>query len=293
MDPASLPAPALPAPVRIGVAGDWHGNTGWAVRAIRRICAQLPAGSPRIVLHLGDFGIWPDRGGAEFLARTDAALAAAGAQLWFVDGNHEDHAMLGRLSPGPDGRCPVTDRIWHLPRGYRWEWHGRRWLALGGAVSLDRAERTAGRDWWPEEEISAAQAAVVTAAGPADVLVSHDCPAGIEHAFTAPPPAWSRADVARARQHQELLAGVAAAVRPSVVLHGHLHEYYRRTVDLGWGPVSVTGLDCDNAQHGNWGILDLAALRWDRLQGQLLTGLARSLARRAVPPAGQHAARHR
>ena len=40
--------------------------------------------------------------------------------------------------PGPDGREQVTGRIWHLPRGHRWRWHGRDWLALGGAVSLDR-----------------------------------------------------------------------------------------------------------------------------------------------------------
>jgi len=282
-----------PVPARIGVAGDWHGNTGWAVRAIRRICAQLPGDGPRIVLHLGDFGIWPDRRGTEFLARTDAALADAGAQLWFVDGNHEDHGMLGRLTPGPDGRSPVTGRIWHLPRGYRWQWHGRRWLALGGAVSLDRAERTAGRDWFADEEISAGQAAAAVAGGRADVLVSHDCPAGIEHAFTAVPPAWSRSDVARSERHRERLAGVAAAVRPAVLLHGHLHEYYQRTVDLGWGPVAVTGLDCDNAQQGNWGILDVTSLRWERLHGQLLTSLARNLARRAAPGAGQHAARRR
>jgi hypothetical protein len=281
-----------PAPARIGVAGDWHGNTGWAVRAIRRLCAQLPPGAPRIVLHLGDFGIWPDRGGADFLARADAALADAGAQLWFVDGNHEDHAMLGRLAPGADGRRLVTDRIWHLPRGYRWQWHGRRWLALGGAVSLDRAERTAGRDWWPEEEITGAQAAAVAAAGRADVMVTHDCPAGIAHAFTAPPPTWSRADVARSDRHRELLAGVAAAVRPAWLMHGHLHVYYRRTVDLGWGPVAVTGLDCDSAQQGNWGILDVTRMRWERLHGQVLASLARNLASRAGP-GGQHAGHRR
>jgi hypothetical protein len=270
-----------PTPTRIGVAGDWHGNTGWAVRAIRRSCAALPADAPKIVLHLGDFGIWPDRGGQEFLARADEALASAGAQLWFVDGNHEDHAMLARLRPGADGRSRVTDRIWHLPRGYRWSWHGRQWLALGGAVSPDRAERTAGRDWWPEEEITAGQAAAVVAGGPADVMVTHDCPAGISHAFTAPPPSWARADIVRGDRHRQRLADVAGAVRPRWLMHGHLHEYYRRTVDLGWGPVTVTGLDCDGAQHGNWGILDITQLRWERLHGRPLTSLARSFAGRA------------
>jgi Calcineurin-like phosphoesterase len=144
-------------PDRIGVAGDWHGNTAWATRAIRKMASLLPPG-PRVIVHLGDFGIWPGPDGHDYLTALTGALADADAELWFVDGNHEDFTELARLRPGPDGRSPVTDRIWHLPRGYRWRWHGREWLALGGAVSVDRALRTAGVDWWPEEEITWRQA---------------------------------------------------------------------------------------------------------------------------------------
>jgi hypothetical protein len=56
----------------------------------------------------------------------------------------------------------LAGRIWHLPRGHRWRWHGRDWLALGGAVSLDRGVRTAGVNWWPEEEITWRQAGPVS-----------------------------------------------------------------------------------------------------------------------------------
>ena len=110
-------------PGRIGVAGDWHGNTAWATRAVRKMAALLPADGPRVIVHLGDFGIWPGPGGQEYLARLDAALAEAGAELSFVDGNHEDFSQLARLQPGPDGREQVTERIFHLPRGHRWRWH--------------------------------------------------------------------------------------------------------------------------------------------------------------------------
>jgi len=30
-------------PERIGVAGDWHGNTAWATRAVRKMAALLQA----------------------------------------------------------------------------------------------------------------------------------------------------------------------------------------------------------------------------------------------------------
>ena len=95
-------------PGRIGVAGDWHGNTAWATRAVRKMAALLPADGPRVIVHLGDFGIWPGPGGQEYLARLDAALAEAGAELSFVDGNHEDFTQLGRLRPGPAG----WRRVW-------------------------------------------------------------------------------------------------------------------------------------------------------------------------------------
>lgn len=267
-------------PERIGVAGDWHGNTAWATRAVRRICALLPPGGPRVIVHLGDFGIWPGREGREYLSRLDAVLAAGHAELWFVDGNHEDFAQLARLRPGPDGREQVTDLIWHLPRGHRWRWRGRDWLALGGAVSLDRAGRTAGANWWPQEEITRPQAESVIARGPADVMVTHECPAGIEHAFPPPPTWWSPADLRRSDAHRGLLRDVVLAVRPRWLMHGHLHLAYQRRVDLGGGPIEVTGLDCDGAESGNWAILDVAAMRWLRFQGRPVRNTLRSLVSR-------------
>lgn len=267
-------------PERVGIAGDWHGNTTWATRAVRKIAAALPAEGPRIIVQLGDFGIWPGRDGAEYLARLDAALAEADAELWFLDGNHEDFDELARLRPGPDGREQVTDRIWHLPRGYRWRWHDREWLALGGAVSLDRAGRTAGTDWWPEEEITPRQAGAVIEAGLADVMLTHECPAGVQHDFPPPPRWWASADLRRNDAHRSMLREVVLAVRPSWLVHGHLHIGYRREVDLGAGPVEVTGLDRDGAEHSNWAILDVADMRWLRFQGKPVTNLVRAIAGR-------------
>jgi hypothetical protein len=258
---------------RVGIAGDWHGNVAWATRAVRQICRS----GPRVILHLGDFGIWPGREGRDYLFRLDAALAAASAELWFVEGNHDDFTQLARLPPGPDGREQVTERIWHLPRGYRWRWGDRDWLALGGAVSLDRAVRTAGVDWWPEEEITRRQAESVIAGGPADVMVTHECPAGIEHAFPPPPPQWAPADLRRSDAHQSLLREIVVAVRPRWLMHGHLHLGYQRRVDLGGGSIEVTGFDCDGAETGNWAVLDIARMRWLSFQGKPISNAMRRL----------------
>ena len=81
-------------PRRIVVAGDWHGNEEWAVSVIRRIPTLLAGEDQRLILHLGDFGIWPGQAGQVYLDRVSHALAEADAELWFVDGNHEDFARL-------------------------------------------------------------------------------------------------------------------------------------------------------------------------------------------------------
>jgi hypothetical protein len=172
------------------------------------------------------------------------------------------------------------ERIWHLPRGCRWRWHDREWLALGGAVSLDLARRTPGQDWWPEEEITWRQAGAVISAGPADVMVTHECPAGVEHTFPPPPSWWAAADLRRSDAHRALVREVVLAVRPHWLMHGHLHIGYQRRVDFGSGPVEVTGLDCDGAEHSNWAILDVASMRWISFQGKPLSNAVRSLTSR-------------
>jgi hypothetical protein len=259
-------------PERIGVAGDWHGNTPWAVKAVQKMAGFLPA--PRIIVHLGDFGIWPGPSGASYLAQLNDALASVAAELWFVDGNHEDFTQL---RPDSSDRYQLTERIWHLPRGYRWVWQDRTWLALGGAVSLDRARRTEGRDWWPAEEITVRQAGAAITAGRADVMVTHECPAGISHDFPPPPSWWAASDLRRSDAHRALMREVVLGVRPGWLMHGHLHIGYQREVDLGAGPVQVTGLDCDGAETMNWGILDVTAMRWTRFQGRPLSNVIRSL----------------
>lgn len=255
-------------PRRIVVAGDWHGNEEWAVSVIRRVPTLLAGESQRLILHLGDFGIWPDKAGRVYLDRVSEALAQAGAELWFVDGNHEDFDRLDQLDrkPAADGRVVVAPRIMHLPRGHRWTWHGLTWLACGGAVSLDRAVRIEDLDWWPQEEITTAQEVAISNSGHADVMVCHDCPSGVAHTFAHPPPDWAPEDLARNDAHRRRLQRIVDAVMPAYLMHGHLHRAYQRTCDFGYGPVKVTGLDADNRLR-NFAALDVTTMRWDVRSG--------------------------
>lgn len=241
-------------PRRVMVAGDWHGNADWAVRMTRTARELLRDEPDPLIVHCGDFGIWPGVFGEAYQAVVRDACERYGVRIWFADGNHEDFTQLESFR----NASPVR---W-LPRGCRWTWHGRTWLALGGGVSLDRAIRVEGRDWWPEEEITEEQAAEAVAGGPAHVMVTHDCPSGVVHSFPPPPSFWDLRDLARSDRHRERLQGVVDAVRPRWVLHGHLHRSYQLTASFGYGSCEVTGLDCDGGDGPNWAVLDVRRMTW-------------------------------
>src|SRR5258706_14522292 len=96
----------------------------------------------------------------------------------------------------PGGRVPVRPNIHHLPRGYRWDWHGRTWLACGGGVRLDKGARTEGPDRGPEEEVKSGQEAALVGGGQADGVGSQDCPSPRAHTFPPPPPGGAPAELA-------------------------------------------------------------------------------------------------
>ena len=114
-----------------------------------------------------------------------------------------------------------------------------------------------------EEEITDEQEARVIAGGHADVMVCHDCPAGVVHAFGPRPPEWAETDLARSERHAQRLQRVVDAVQPSHLMHGHLHMAYQRVCDFGWGPVEVTGLDRDGGRGPNWAVLDVKSMTWE------------------------------
>lgn len=240
----------------VALAGDWHGNLAWAQKMIR-LAKQNEA---VVIVQLGDFGYWrPDPSTRKYLFRVERLLGELDMKLLWIDGNHEDHRRLAALSLADDGTRPFSDHVLHLPRGYRFtvtdETGGSyTWLAVGGAVSVDKQWRTPGRSWWPEEAINADEVAVAINGGPVDVLISHDAPSGV----VVPDRRvgdWP-ADVLReAEQHRVLLRRIVDQVRPRELWHGHYHVSYDAALSLpsGAGPRQtswVHGLDRDDSDPG-------------------------------------------
>lgn len=238
-------------------AGDWHANTEWA----RRMIGYSKKHGAEVIIHLGDFG-W--RFQQSFVAEVQQSLRRTGLRLYFIDGNHEDFPKLQSFSLTGDGTRKLAPNLFHLPRGHRFTVHGLRMLACGGGVSVDKHRRVPGQSWWPDEQITAADIAACENGGAADVLLTHDCPAGVDIPHlekTSPyfPPEALR----ESALHRTKLLAIAAATRPALLFHGHYHRAYTARVNLGWGPMRVEGLDCDasSQDEDNVAVYDTDRLR--------------------------------
>jgi len=246
----------LETPSRIALAGDWHANDRWAACAIDYAKDE----GADVIIHVGDFAYDYSR---KFLMTVDRALADYGIPLLFVEGNHDDPGAL-RGPLGPDGLRQLAPHIWHIPRGFRWQWGDVTFLGCGGAHSVDRQRRTPGVSWWPEEAITDEDVRRCVDGGPVDVLISHDCPTGV----TIPgiddassPPYWPALEILRATEHRAVLRQIVDGCQPRTIVHGHYHRFYETVAELGYGAVRVMGLDCDGGDFAaNVQVVDLKDL---------------------------------
>lgn len=222
--------------MRIAFAGDWHGNFRYTQKAL----SYAAEGGADVVIQVGDFGVWSPY---NYVRAVGEEAALLGLQVFFVDGNHEDHPWLNaqptRLC---DGFRVLHDNVAHIPRGTIWEWDGTTFLGLGGAHSVDRQWRTPSVDWFPEETLTYGQLFEASQALNIDVMVTHDCPAGVEIPGIAGNPfGFPKEEIALADKHREMLGYVVDNVKPGVLVHGHYHVNYS---DMR-GETSIIGLDCD------------------------------------------------
>lgn len=249
----------------VAIAGDWHGNTRWALARI----AEVAANGVALILHLGDFGIWPGPSGRVYIDKLEDACAEHSVGIWVTPGNHEDWGSLTRLWARPEhsGRpLHVSKHIAILPRGHRFTLEGRSFVSLGGAPSVDLEYRERNKDWWAEEAITPEDVATVIDGGYADVMLGHDAPLA---PYEVPQVArirsetgtWPAHALAYARSGAELMHEAFLGVAPRLFAHGHYHVVDETTVRLPGADhdTNIWSLNCDGVD-GNLRFLDLATL---------------------------------
>lgn len=240
---------------QFAVIADWHANTHWA----QHILNELAYRDISVIIHLGDYGYDFDE---YYLQTQNDILEKYDMLLMFIDGNHEHFDYLETIPIAEDGTRKITDRIWHLPRGFRWEWDEIKFLGLGGSISIDKKQRIPGFSWWEQEAITAVDVRKAINGGKADVVLTHDVPEGVDISRLIY--GWLPEDIQREADLQRAyLREVAEHVQPTHWYHGHYHRRHRAELTLENGnKCEVTGLDCDGSSfYENVEIIDLRSLK--------------------------------
>lgn len=230
----------------VGLAGDFHGNTRWAVSVLEFFAER----EIKTVYQLGDFGIWPGADGKAFLDEMKDACKRLGITLWITPGNHEDWTQI-EDDKWTERQVLAEGEGWEvalLPRGYAWELDGRSFISLGGAPSIDFQWRKEGKSWWPEEAIEPKH---LERLDKADVMLAHDAPDGstqqVQDIISGNPMGWPQDGLDYCAVGRNLMNQAVAIVEPKLFAHGHYHVFgYRKDEDTGqvWlalGPDGVAG----------------------------------------------------
>lgn len=214
---------------QIGLLGDVHGDIEALLAAVDFMAAQ----DVRVLIQLGDLGLLWDNGHWQGdVNRVSKHLVAQKVTLAWVDGNHDFHPLINSFPVNEDGLRPIALNIVHLPRGYRTVLSsGKSFAALGGANSIDRAQRSA-KTWWAEEAITEDDLARLSDER-AEILVGHDAPRDIltlDRALAATDKYWSPSALAYARDGRATFDRGLRMAAPSLYVGAHYHVHIDETV---------------------------------------------------------------
>lgn len=221
----------------VGVAGDWHGDTYFAHLAL----ATFARAGVTEVLQLGDFGLWPGNSGRKFLYKVNKYCDAYGITLYVTLGNHEDYTQVEKMVPVPgvEGFVynPDYPNIYFAVRGARWVWNDVSFVSLGGANSIDFTGRTEWISWWRDEQITLGDVYRTVQGGHADIMLTHDCPAGVDlfSNHRSDNQGWSPTQLRYAQESRMMLRQAVDSVKPDYLFHGHYHKHYDLVSELNDG----------------------------------------------------------
>ena len=207
-------------PDRVLVCGDWHGSTVHMKAALN---LAKNTGCTTVV-HVGDLG-WRfgTRSEHTFDLPLMEELEKRDLHLVWADGNHDRHDLLRALPLRADGfaDCGGTGRLLWAPRAHRWEWSGRVFAAMGGAMSVNYNNLTEGVTVFRALEEVHPEDVERLGTDPVDVMISHEVPAGVPLTKTMSFPFWIEE---QAHQSRALLAQAVENTRPKLAFAGHWHQ---------------------------------------------------------------------
>ena len=140
----------------IYITGDTHIPIDIGKLAEDRFAEQFFMSKEDYLIICGDFGgVWSE---SLMELKWRDWLDHRSFTTLFVDGNHENFDLLNSypLEQWNGGQVHrIGQSIYHLMRGQVFTLQGQKFITMGGGLSIDRANRTPGLSWWPQEMPSA------------------------------------------------------------------------------------------------------------------------------------------
>jgi DNA repair exonuclease SbcCD nuclease subunit len=197
----------------IFVLGDIHG----AFSILGKVASSIPGGST--LIQVGDFGIGFHSEGMEAhtLAAIDTILRKKSARLLVIRGNHDNPKYWGERNEWWNSQFT---HIEFLPDYTYRELGGKLFLFVGGAVSIDRAYRKEGIDWWRGEEFILDLNKVNQRP---DVVITHSCPLSVVSYVAGTMPQCSDELKELCKKEQEDIEELWLATKPAQWFFGHWH----------------------------------------------------------------------
>ena len=241
---------------KIMMLGDTHGDTGAYAEAL----LYAEAINVRHIFVLGDLGVFPYYNETlQYLEDINQMSREFGIHNYWVRGNHDDpdaRSATLKYWPGAHRFGMLRSNIHLADRVHHFKMFGLQFLAVGGAVSIDRDWRVQQekRDktlYWPNETISEADMRKVYGWSDdrkVDVLLTHDC--------SDRTPFYTRlkADL-DSKMNRQKIDNILRVTEPDFHFHGHMHteyEWENRVSGNHW--VSTYGLECnEDAMMHNFG----------------------------------------
>lgn len=232
--------------MKVGLQGDIHGEPADVEEPMR----QCKLHGAELLIILGDYAYgWPGKlneaGDCGVTEEISLMAEEFNLDVWFIDGNHENFDQLTEVGAYEATEpVEVAPRVWYIPRGTLLTLGNSEVLFIGGAYSVDKPHRSPHVSWWPQEEITTAQANRALDHEHVDVVLSHDvCKTGFRAALRlALFPEEGKNPLAldhlvmkndqafpQAIPNRTTLEAIWEKYHPARWYHGHYHSYYTAT----------------------------------------------------------------
>lgn len=185
----------------VRIIGDVHGKFA----PYKSIIKDVP-----FSIQVGDMGVGfrgYRHGEPKWLANPPHDAMSAGRHL-FIRGNHDNPEVCKRQE-------------FYIPDG---EYLDNKIFCCGGAVSIDKAYRTEGWDWWPDEELSTAELYAIVdryVELKPEIVITHECPESVATELMA---AFNKVKVGDGSRTRQAFEVMLHHHQPKQWFFGHWHH---------------------------------------------------------------------